>query len=211
MLRSAEGQRATTNTSPGGKLGYHCTMEFQLVQTAYWTALALWSGSVMFIAIATPVIVATIRNNTPILPKLLSVNDDGHHGELLAGEVVGKLQGRAHQLGMMCAAVIAGMMIVHPFVISTSGNGMAHAIVRAALYVASLAIALYDWRLLWPKIWEQREKYVELAEEPEKAQKPREEFDRLHRLSVNLLLLQLLLLIGLILFSGNIRPLPVWE
>lgn len=184
-------------------------MGYQLVQTFYWSGLAFWVGAVMFMGIAMPVIVRTVREHGPILPSVLSVNLEGHHGELLAGAIVGHLQARVHSVGLSCAAVVGLAMIAHPFLVSLEYGGLGALLVRVGLFVGAVGIGLYDWRILWPKLWEQRQRYLDHADEPEIANDARNRFDRIHRLSVNLLFGQLLLLVGLVLFSGGIRQAPL--
>ena len=74
------------------------------------------------------------------------------------------------------------------------------------MYLGAVVIVLYDWRVLWPRITKQRETYVDHADEPDVANPAKDEFDRLHHESVNLLMVRAALLLAMVLFSGSITP-----
>ena len=79
---------------------------FQFVQIAYWLALATWFGAVLFVALAPPVILRTMRDTKPVLPNVLSVNLEGQHGTLLAGTIMGNLIEPLIRLQLVCAGVL---------------------------------------------------------------------------------------------------------
>jgi hypothetical protein len=81
---------------------------FQIVQIVYWIALSVWFGSVLFIALAAPVIFRTVQENNPILTNVLSVNLDGQHSTLLAGTIVANLIQRMFIVEIICGSGIAG-------------------------------------------------------------------------------------------------------
>src|SRR5437763_12658227 len=93
---------------------------FQIVQIIYWIALSVWFGSVMFIALAAPVIFRTVQENNPILTNVLSVNLEGQHGTLLAGTIVSNLIQRLLSVELICGGALLLMLIVQPFVIDLS-------------------------------------------------------------------------------------------
>src|SRR3712207_607501 len=95
---------------------------FQLVQIAYWLALATWFGGVLFIAVAAPVIFRTIRENDPVLPHVLSVNLEGQHGVLLAGSIVGNLLARLARLQLVCAGLLLLSLTSHFFLANLDGE-----------------------------------------------------------------------------------------
>jgi hypothetical protein len=59
-----------------------------LVSILYWLSLSTWFGAAVFVAVAAPSIIRTVRENDPLLPTVLSVNLEGQHGTLLAGSIV---------------------------------------------------------------------------------------------------------------------------
>jgi hypothetical protein len=179
---------------------------FQLVQILYWLALSTWFGSVLFIAVAAPIIFRSVRELNPILPDVLSVNLQGQHGELLAGTVVGNLLSRLAQIEMVCAGVLLIILIVQPFIIDTHETNRSAAILRTLMFAGAAALVLIDRFALWPKIWKARQEYLDHADEPEIANPAKDQFDAEQRHSVMLMQTVLFLLLGMILFSGNITP-----
>ena len=179
---------------------------FQLVQVVYWLALATWFGGVLFVAMAAPSIFRTVRESNPVLPHVLSVNLEGQHGTLLAGSIVGGLLARLARVQLICGAALLLALIAHFFLANMTGSNRTAAIIRTALFVAAAAISLYDGWLLWPQVWRHRQEFIDNADEPDVANPARELFDRGQRRSVALLMAVLFLLLGVILFSGNITP-----
>jgi hypothetical protein len=179
---------------------------FQLVQIVYWLALATWFGGVLFVAIAAPVVFRTVRENNPVLPHVLSVNLEGQHGTLLAGSIIGSLIARLARLQLACGAVLVLALVAHLFVANVEGANGTAAIIRTALLLAAAGVALYDGWLVWPRLWRHRQEFIDHADEPEIANPAKDEFDRGQRRSVTLLMAVLFLLLGVILFSGNITP-----
>jgi hypothetical protein len=181
-------------------------MAFQFVQILYWLALATWFGGVLFVAVAAPSIFRTVRKSKPILPDVLSVNLEGQHATLLAGAIVGNLLARLAQVELVCAGVLVLTGIAQLFVIDLSDRNGVAAILRAVMLVGAVALVLYHWRIVWPRILRFRGEYIAHADEPELANPAKEQFDAEHRRSVLLLQGVLFLLLGMILFSANISP-----
>jgi hypothetical protein len=186
---------------------------FQIVQIIYWIALSVWFGSVMFIALAAPVIFRTVEENHPILTNVLSVNLEGQHSTLLAGTIVAKLIQRLLSVELICGGALLLVLIVQPFVIDLSrdpqnpmSNNIAAAILRDVLFLAAVGVVIYDWRVLWPRIAKYRAEYIDHADEPDIANPAKDEFDREQRRSLTLLAALAALLLGMILFSSNISP-----
>jgi hypothetical protein len=179
---------------------------FQLVQIVYWLALSTWFGGVLFVAMAAPVIFRTVRENNPVLPHVLSVNLEGQHGTLLAGSIVGGLLARLAWVQLACGGALLLAIVAHFFVANLTGANETAAIIRTALFFAAGAVALYDGWFLWPQIWRHRQEFIDNADEPDVANPARDQFDRGQRRSVALLMAVLFLLLGVILFSGNITP-----
>ena len=179
---------------------------FQLVQVAYWLALATWFGSVLFVAIAAPVVFRTIRDSNPVLPHVLSVNLEGQHGTLLAGEIVGNILARLARLQLVCAGALLLALVAQFFLADLSGANQSAAIIRTALYLAAAGLALYDAYGLWPQVWKHRQEFIDHADEPEVANPAKDKFVAGQRRSLGLLMAVQFLLLGVILFSGNITP-----
>lgn len=179
---------------------------FQLVQIVYWLALATWFGAVLFVAMAAPVIFRTVRESNPILPHVLSVNLEGQHGTLLAGSIVGNLVARLARLQLACGGILLLAIIAHFFFANLDGANRTAAVLRTSLLLAAGGVALFNGWAVWPKLWRHREEFIEHADEPEVANPAMDEFDRGQRRSETLLMATLFLLLGMILFSGNITP-----
>lgn len=178
---------------------------FQAIQIAYWLALSTWFGGVLFIAIAAPIIFRTIREADPTLPKVLSVNLEGQHATLLAGTIVGQILTVLSRIQMLCAGVMLLAILGQWFYIDRNGLNLIFPILRSAMFLVAVGFLFYDARFVWPKIVKYRDEYIEHADEPDIANPAKEQFDRYHHESVGILRNILFLLLGIILFSGNIR------
>jgi hypothetical protein len=176
-----------------------------LIQIIYWLALATWFGGVLFVAVAAPIIFRTVREANPVLPGVLSVNLENQHGTLLAGSIVGNLLSTLLRVELVCAGALLIPLVAHWFLLDLSGPNIIFPIVRCALYLAAVVLVIYDWRSVWPKVWRYRQQYIDHADEPEVANPAKDQFDRYHGESVRILSIVLALLLGIILFSGNIR------
>ncbi len=179
-------------------------MLFLIVQCIYWLALATWFGSVLFVALAAPIIHEAIRESNPILPHVLSVNLEGQHASLLAGTIVGKLLVVLGRVQMICAAALFLTLLAQWGITSIYGIHLLSAIVRSTLFVAAVLLLIYDNRYVWPRIWLFRQEYIDHADEPDIANPAKDQFDRYHRESITLLSVVLCLLLGIILFSSLI-------
>src|SRR5437764_11366292 len=74
------------------------------------------------------------------------------------------------------------------------------------MFIGAVGFVLFDWLLVWPRIRQYRDEYVEHADEPEIANPANDEFNRFQRESELLLRIRLGLLLALILFSASITP-----
>src|SRR6266576_51888 len=144
-------------------------MAFPLLQIIYWIALSTWFGGVLFIAVAAPVIFKTVKDNHPILPTVLSVNLECQHGSLLAGTIVANLIAQLFYVELICAAGVVVGLIGQWFLSDTAGQNWLFPMLRSAMYLAAVALLLYNWRFVWPKITLFRDQYIAHADEPEVA------------------------------------------
>lgn len=174
------------------------------IQIAYWLALSTWFGGVMFVAIAAPVIFKVIRDADPTLPKVLSVNLDGQHSTLLAGSIVSEILATLTRVQLICAAVLAVALIGQWIVLVPRGTDLITAAMRSGLFVAAAGLLVYEWRFVWPRVMEQRQIYIDHADEPDVANPAKEKFDQAHQDSVTVLRNTLFLLLGLIFFSVSL-------
>ncbi len=180
-------------------------LAFHLIQILYWLALSTWFGGVLFVAVAAPIVFRTVRELNPVLPGVLSVNLENQHGTLLAGSIVGNLLGALVRVEIACAAVLLLTIGAQWFFVDRSGTNVIAPIVRSALLLAAVVLVVYDWRVVWPKVWKYRQEYIDHADEPEVANPAKDQFDSYHGESVRILSILLAILLGMILFSGNIR------
>ncbi len=182
-------------------------MSFELVQIAYWLALSTWFGGVLFIVVAAPVIHRTIDKSDLTLPHVSSVNLQGQHGTLLAGTVIGTLVGVLARIEVFCAAVLLLTLIAQWFQTDMLNRASwLGAVMRTAFYLAATFIVVYDWRVLWPRIWQYRQEFIDNADDPDKANPALEEFDHWQSTSLTMWNILVFLLLGIVLFSGAIRP-----
>jgi hypothetical protein len=179
-------------------------MIFQLVQFLYWLALATWFGGALFITIASRIIFKTVQDNNPILPHVLSVNLEGQHGTLLAGTIMGNILTTFYRIEVGCCGVLIVTMAAQCFFIDVHDPAvMLPTIVRAALLIGAGAVVVYDWRYIWPRMWRYRQEFLDNADEPDKANPAKDQFDHFQKESVTLLAVLLFLLLGMVLFSGG--------
>lgn len=178
---------------------------FQLVQTLYWLALATWFGGGLFLAMAAPVIFRVVNDARPLLPGVLSANLDNQHSTLLAGTIVSRLLSNLHRV-QLAAMIVLAFTIAGQWALSrVSGAELVLAILRTALFLAAALVAIYDWRVLWPRVLSARQRYIDNADNPDVANPALDEFNRLQRDAAAMLRNLLFLLLGMILFSGTIR------
>ena len=181
---------------------------FQLVQTIYWVGLASWFGGAVFIAIAAPLIFRIIREHDPTLPEVLSVNLDAQHSQLLSSTIVGQLMQALNRAAIAFAIAVGIGLVGQAILLKPFGATLVQLVVRASLFAFAAAALFYDWRWVSPRLFAERQRYIEHADNPDVANAARENFERLSRESVNVLFLQTLLLLGLILFSANVALPP---
>lgn len=175
---------------------------FPIIQLFYWLALSTWLGGVAFTAFAIPVISRTVRENDPTLPTVLSVNLDGAHASLLATTIVVNLLATLVRVELACAGVL--LMTIGGQWAVLGADRFSISMVRTCLFIAATVALLYDWRLVTPRVGRFRKEYIDRADEPEAAKAAREQFERHYRESLTLLMIQLVLLSGLVLFSTMI-------
>jgi hypothetical protein len=173
---------------------------YDFVQIVYWLALSTWFGGVLFIALAAPVIFRTIRESDPTLPTVLSVNLEGQHSTLLGGMIMSNLLAMLLRIELGCAAAMLVTIIAQ---LTMHVQDWFTAAVRTALFIAAVVFVVYDWRLVWPRIMQHRQEYIDHADEPELANPARTQFNRYQRESLVLLMAVVGLLLGVIVFSTN--------
>ncbi len=180
---------------------------FDLIQIIYWLALATWFGSVLFIAVAAPIIVRTVRDNNPVMTNILSVNLEGQHSTLLAGSIVGQIMTVLLRIQLACAGALFVALLGQWIALRPAGPNLVVPILRTALYLAAVVLLVYDWRVVWPRLWKFRQEYIDHADEPDVANPALDQFDRYQGESANILRNTVFILLGMILFSANIsRP-----
>ncbi|MDP9173767.1 MAG: hypothetical protein M3O30_07860 [Planctomycetota bacterium] len=177
------------------------------MQVLYWLGLSTWFGGALFIGVAAQVIFNTVKENDPTLPRVLSVNLQSQHATLLAGSIVGNLIAMLARIELACAALLFVTIAAQWFLIDLANPlSRVSAFVRSALYLASTGIVVYDWRVLWPRIRDSRQKFIDNADNPEIANPTLEILDRDQRESMSLLNVLVFLLLGIVLFSAAMTP-----
>jgi len=184
-------------------------MLFEFVQILYWLSLSTWFGGVLFVLLAPPIILRTVRESNPLLPLVLSVNLEGQHGTLLAGSIVSNLLGPVIKAELACAAVMFVAIVGQWFMVDVYGFAVIQPILRSAMFLAAAIFVIYNWRSVWPKVLHYRQEYLDNADDPDKANPALDQFDRYQTESLIIVRNVLFLLLGIILFSANILPAPI--
>ena len=179
---------------------------FDLVQIIYWLALSTWFGGVLFIAVAAPIVMRVMRDEKPVLPRVLSVNLEGQHGQLLGGAVIGTIMEILFRVELGCAGAILVTIVAQLIMLHPSGQFLVLPVVRVAVYLGAVGLLIYHWRNLWPRMWRVRQEYIDNADNPDVANAALEQLDRLQGESATVLFFLVTLLLGMIVFSANIRP-----
>jgi hypothetical protein len=186
-------------------------MFFMAVQILFWLSLATWFGAVLFVTLAPPIILRTVRENNPVLPTVLAVNLEGQHSTLLAGSIVTALVEPLMRLELAAAGGVLLAIIGQWFQIAQGGEAIYLDLLRSALFLLGMVFFLYRWRVVWPRMIRHRTEYLEHADEPEIANPALDRFDRDQGEILGLLRNLLFVLIGLILFSATIRPAVIFH
>ena len=173
-----------------------------LIHILYWLGLATWFGSAVFVVVAAPIVFRTVREGDPTLPTVLSVNLEGQHSDLLAGGIVSNLLSALTRLAYACAAIMALGLAVEWVLVANGGVNWTLPLLRTALFIAAVGLAVYDGRVVRPKVEQARQDYVDNADDPDLANPAKDRFDHFGREAVLVLQLLLFVLLGLVLFSG---------
>lgn len=173
-----------------------------LISILYWLSLATWFGSAVFLAVAAPTILRTVREHDPLLPTVLSVNLERQHGTLLAGDIIRTLLISLTRLAYLCAAGLLIALIGEWVVVGRGGRDWVLPLVRSSLFIAAAVLMIYDARFVRPRIEEARRTFVDHADEPDVANPALDRFDRYGRESVTVLQLLIFVLLGLVVFSA---------
>jgi hypothetical protein len=96
------------------------------------------------------------------------------------------------------------------FIVDLSGIALFLPLLRSALFVAAAAFVCYNWRSVWPKVLRYRQEYLDNADDPDKANPALDQFDHYQHESLIIVRNVLFLLLGIILFSANIRPASIY-
>jgi hypothetical protein len=179
---------------------------WDIVAILYWLSLSTWFGGVVFVAVVAPLIMRTVRESNPILTNVLSVNLEGQHGTLLGGSIVGRIINVLTRIELGCAAALLLCTIVQFALLRPNGMELIGPLVRLALYLAAVAVLVYDYRVVWPRMWKYRQEYIDHADEPDIANPALDQLNRYQGEGANLLFMRVGILLALILFSATLRP-----
>jgi hypothetical protein len=179
---------------------------FDIVMILYWLALAVWFGAALFLVVSPRIILRTVRESNPILTNVLSVNLEGQHATLLTGSIVARIMNVVGPIEMGCAAALFVAMAAQWGMYPPRGSLLVPALLRAALYLTAVALLIYDRRVVSPRMWRSRQEYIDNADNPDVANPALDLFDRYQNESETVLRAMAFVLLGIILFSANIRP-----
>lgn len=181
-------------------------MVFQLVQAGYWLSLSVWFGGAVFVAVAAGVIFRVLREQRPVLPQVLAVNLEDQHAVLLGSTLMTHLYRVLGRTQLVLAGATLLGTVLHYFVADTTGTNQTAAILRVVLAAVAAGVLAYDRFVVLPRMTAARQTYIDHADEPDTANPARESFHRDQQLSLTLLMVQVGLLAGLILFSSSVTP-----
>jgi hypothetical protein len=183
---------------------------FEVIQIVYWLALSTWFGGVLFLAVAAPIIIRALREDKPVLPTVLSVNLEGQHGTLLGGSIIGRIITTLFRVELACAGALLIASVAQWIVLQPQGSRLIPPILRGALYIGAVVLLIYHWQMLWPRMWQARQEYIDHADEPDVANPALERLDRFQGESATVMSMRVTLLLGIIVFSANIhKPIPI--
>jgi hypothetical protein len=181
-------------------------MLFLLVQILYWLALSTWFGGVLFVVVAPPIILRTVRESNPLLPTVLSVNLEGQHGELLAGSIISNLLQPLIRAELVCCGALLVAIVGQWFIIDINWPSVLLPILRSVLFISATVFVIYDWRSVLPKALQYRQEYLDNADDPDRANPALDSFDRYQNESLLIVRSVLFILLGIIIFSADIHP-----
>ncbi|HEX8340422.1 MAG TPA: hypothetical protein VF624_05895 [Tepidisphaeraceae bacterium] len=172
-----------------------------LIDAVYFLTLATWFAAALGSAIIPPVILRTIREADPTLPRVLSVNLDRQHATLLGGTVVSEIVQIMFRLEAVCALVFLPALIAKWFFVDRTFPLLVQPLIVTAIYIAATAFLLYGWRVVWPKAVRHRAAYIEVADDVDKANAELDLFDRYNHEVDAVVRNMVFIVMGLLLFS----------
>lgn len=181
-------------------------MPFILVQILYWTALSVWFGGVLFVALSPPIILRAVRQSNPILPNVLSANLEGQHGTLLGSLIISGLATYVLRIELIAAIAMLGAIVGQWIILSPGGTAIFPPLIRAALYLGAVGLLIYQWRVVWPRMLAFRQEYIDHADEPDRANPALDELNRYQAEGSRVLFILTGVLLLLILMSAAIMP-----
>jgi hypothetical protein len=177
----------------------------QIIQTLYWAGLSAWFGGALFLLLAMPVLVRTHREHDPTLPRVLSVNLDRQHADLLSLSLFERIAPLLWSIAAVASMLIALGLVAQIVQTALTGSALIFWIVRSVLFGVAVIAAAYDRFHLARVAARAFQLYINHADDPEQAIGHRDSLNRTHQTRVALLFLQTVLLLGVILFgpTGN--------
>lgn len=176
------------------------------VDAIYWLALSTWFGTVLLSVIAPPVILRTIREADPTLPRVLSVNLDQQHSVLLASQVIIELLHVLLRLQGICALVFLPALVGKWLISDLHALRIMVPIFVSALYLVAVGFHVYAWRVVVPRVVRHRAQYIENADNPDVANAELDQFDKYSAEVSGVVRNLLFVLLGMLLFSSAIVP-----
>ena len=83
-------------------------------------------------------------------------------------------------------------------------TGLVMPALRTFLYIAAVVLLLYQWRVVWPRVWKARQEYLDHADEPEVANPALDRLERYQSETATVIAIRVALLLAMILFSANL-------
>ncbi|MEM6561028.1 MAG: hypothetical protein AAF656_05485 [Planctomycetota bacterium] len=176
-----------------------------LVQIVYWLGLTAWGGATLMLVVALPGLYAQINRHDPSLPRLLSGELAGEHAGVLNGILLETLAHTALRIGGF-AALMLGFAVAGRWVLAArtgmDAAGYARLGVATALLLAASAVLIHALRTVRPKAATATQALLEADDDPERVEQLRTDFATAHRELTLVIQIQLLILLGMVLFGG---------
>lgn len=180
-------------------------MPEQLVDIVYWLGLSAWGGATLMFVVALPALFAQVNRHDPTLPRLLSGELSGEHAGVLNGVLVDTLAHVVLRIGGF-AALLLGFAMLARWVLAFRLEADAATYVRlgvaTGLLIAAAATLIYGLQRARPKAAAATDALLTANDDPENVETLRTTFAATHRELTMIVQVQLLVLLGMVLFGG---------
>ncbi|MEM8874931.1 MAG: hypothetical protein AAGD32_11835 [Planctomycetota bacterium] len=180
-------------------------MPEQLVQIVYWIGLTAWGGATLVFVVALPALFAEVNRHDPTMPRLLSAELAGEHAGVLNGVLVDTLAHVVLRIGGF-AALLLGFAVLGRWGLALRTGADSGAYIRlgvaTALLLGAAAVLIYGLLRVRPRAAGATDALLTANDDPEHVETLRNNFAATHRELTTIVQIQLLVLLGMVLFGG---------